>query len=236
MIQTVTAADLTKLLAWGPVKIKSIHGWNAQSTDLYIQIFSNSVTIIGGGTTSPTMEALLAQANNGFFYELDITLPMANYAISTTENVYTAVGANGGIRATFDIDSEFAADGTEVKVTGSGVTDLSIWAESAAPPTAGQTLKRLLRLEVTTADATALYALLYAVDTPVAGSLIVSAPLFAGSATNYVLLGDAQCGLIPFQQDANYTKHGGCHLQMSDTYVAAHQYGGSAPSMIALYK
>jgi hypothetical protein len=230
MIVSLTTTDLFKLLAFGPVRIKSIHGWNQQGVDLYIQIFSDSVTLTGGGTAKPTEAALLAQQNNGFYYELNWTLPMANYALSSTPDVYTAVAT--GITITFDIDTDFFCDGTETKVTGSGVTTLTIWSEA----TGAAAVKRLRRLEVTTATAVDLWGLIYAVTTPVAGSLIYAATLFPGSATTVVLYGDDKCGLTPYQQNADYSQHRGCILQMSDTYVAAHQYGGSAPSMIALYK
>jgi len=235
----MVAANLTKWVAWGPVTVRSMFGWNNNATPVYIQFFQTPTV---AASDVPAMKSLVAAGNNGFMYVFGpegITLSELLVALSTTELNYTAVSAASGLDMTLDIDSQFACDGTEVVVGDltTGQNTLQVWTEAAglsAP-------KRLLRVDVKNNQATdTLVNLVYAVDTVVPGSLVAAFNKCPISVTTTTYYGDAQGGFQPFQQDANYTQHRGCTINISALvagfWTAGTLYGGTSPNVRAIYK
>lgn len=238
---SMVAADLVKWIAWGRVVVREIHGWNGQGSDVYIQL--HQVPPLANGTLTasavPAYKSLLAQAGNGFMYNFGpqgIELSELLIALSTTEVNYTAVSAAGGLDLTIDFDSQSACDGTEVVVGDltTGQNTLQVWAESAGP-------KRLLRVDVKDNQNTnQLVGIVYAVDTVAVTSLPTAFFSCNKNTTTTVYFGDANCGFSPDQQDANYTQHRGCTINISALtsgyWAAGSLYGGTSPNIRAIYK
>jgi len=239
MLVNMVAADLTKWVAWGPVTVRAIHGWNNNGTSVYIQLFQTPTV---AASQVPACKALVATANNGFMYvfgEQGITLSELLVALSTTELNYTAVSAASGLDMTLDIDSQFACDGTEV-IAGdltTGQNALQVWTEAAG----ASAPKRLLRVDVKNNQATdVLVNLVYAVDTVAPTSRVTSFNSCPVSVTTTTYYGDAQSGFQPYQQDANYTQHRGCTINITGLtagyWTAGTVYGGTSPNIRAIYK
>lgn len=255
----MTLADIVKWAAWGQVTVKSISGFNNQGTDAYIQLHQTppvtgadtAGTQLANGTV-PAYKSLYAQANNGFYYELNVTLKELLVAISSTEVNFTAVSANTGLDMELDIDSQFACDGTE-RVVGdlsTGQNALQVWTEA----TGAAAKKRLLRLDIKDNQNTSqLVGLVYAVDTvqsTAPQSLVCSVVIPTKNATTTFIFGDMNSGLTPFQQDgggtaagqagATYNAHYGCTINVtSETngyWTAWTVFGGTAPNIRAVYK
>lgn len=218
---SMTAADLTKFIAFGDVLINKMWGWNNQGSDLYIQLHQTIPLAAGGLTAStvPACKSVVAQHGNGFFYSFGVEgmrLTELTIGISSTETNYTAVSANGGLDMTVEVGSNFLATGSET-VVGDLTTNqqtLQVWSEA----TGALSRLRLIRVDVVNNDNTnAGLFKLYATDAMAGSDLVVAlAPVTkvgSGSVTNPYRWGVE--GISPFQQDKNYTQHFGCSITVT---------------------
>src|ERR1051326_8316683 len=116
----MTAADILKWIAWGPVSVQRFHGYNNQAGTLYIQL--HEITPKSDGTVTagsvPKVKSFQVLAGLPFSFEMvnDITMSELVVCISSTEANYTAVAAAGGLDMTVTVASDFLCDGTEVVV------------------------------------------------------------------------------------------------------------------------
>jgi hypothetical protein len=123
----LTAANISKWIAWGTVTITELHGMNNQGAILYIQL--HEIPPLASGTLTneavPAYKSFQVLANAPFYFNLSsCTLKECFLVISTTELNYTAVAANGGLDMSVAAQSDFLCDGTET-VVGDLVTTLN---------------------------------------------------------------------------------------------------------------
>lgn len=141
----IVKANLTKWIAWGPVKISQITAFNPEAVVVYIQ-FHEVPPLSDGSLTAGAVPAFksiaITNATSINLINLDINLKECLVALSSTEATYTAVAAGAGIDGTIVASGAFLCDGTEV-VIGDLTTDvlkLVVWSEADAA-------KRLLRVD-----------------------------------------------------------------------------------------
>ena len=173
----MVAADHAKWVSFGECRVRAIHGWNNQAADVYIQLIEASKGTVAVGTvqpanaTVPKYKALLAQAGNGFAYDLDVNFSELIVAASTTETALTIVGAAGGLDLTIEVDGQYLVDMfptlTVVGDLTNDVTTLQVWPDGSP--------KTLMRIDARQGADGVLPLVGYAVDTPAA----TSRPLFA---------------------------------------------------------
>lgn len=236
MLVKMTAANLTKWIAWGRVVVKEMHGYNNNANSVFIQFHQEPVLTAGD---VPVCASFQCFANDGFMFSFGtqgIELSELIVGMSTTEANFTSVGANAGLDITLDVDTQFAVDGTET-IVGDLTTAqnaLQVWSEATGAAGA----QRLLRVDIKNNEAaTKLYNLVYAVDTvSPSTSGIESFNVCPANATTTTYYGDAQCGFSPFQQDKNYTGHRGCTINVSGTPTAGTVWGNTLPNIRAIYK
>lgn len=252
MLVKMTAANLTKWMAWGRVVVKTIHGYNNNGASVYIQLHQEPVLTAGD---VPACASLQCFANDGFMFSFGtqgIELSELIVGMSSTEANYTAVGAGAGLDVTFDIDTQFACDGTETIVGDltTGQNTLQVWTE-ATGATAAQ---RLLRVDIKDNQNVAqLVGIVYAVDSVQVYSLPQANWQPTKNAVSTVFFGDAQGGLSPFQQDA-FTQynaafanpasppaiHRGCTINISSLtngyWTPGSLWGGTSPNVRAIFK
>jgi hypothetical protein len=142
---SLAAADLTKWVAFGPVKVDKLFGRNDSGAELYLQlhqspvVLANDVPVPNGVLTVPTGEWF------DWFFEPGIQLSELTIAVSTTKLLYTAPGAGLGVTATCLFSSDFAVSNfSGLAVAGdltTNVASLAVWADVVGP-------KRLYRLDV----------------------------------------------------------------------------------------
>jgi len=160
---SLAAADLTKWVAFGPIKVDKIFGRNDSGAELYLQlhqspvVLANDVPVPNGVLTVPTGEWF------DWFFEPGIQLSELTIAVSTTKLLYTAPGAGLGVTATVAFSSAFAvANVSGLTVTGdltSAVASLQVWADSAGP-------KKLYRVDILNGSGDVSYPYVSARDTP----------------------------------------------------------------------
>lgn len=130
----MVAADLTKWIAWGPVTVNKLHGYNNQGVAVYIQLHQVPPLAAGGLTAgaAPVIKSLACAANAPFAFTMPFTLSECLVALSSTEASYTAVAAAGGLDMTVDFDSDFLVDAntTVVGDLTSAVNSLQVWTET----------------------------------------------------------------------------------------------------------
>lgn len=219
------AADLSKWLAFGTCRVRSITGYNNQASDCYILLCEQSAdspTAIAAGTVVtagviPKMAGLLAPTKGEFKYEWaeGITFAELCVAISTVQASLTYVAAAGAIDMTIDIDGPYLVDNyTGITMVGdltTNVTTLQVWAEASGP-------KTLARVDVKSGDATITCFVGYAVDAPASTSLPQFSILVSG--TTLVFPMNCGAGSVPFQQNADFTQHKGLTIQGQVTRAA----------------
>lgn len=126
-------------------------------------------------------------------------------ASSTYASLTKDVAATMDITAFIDeYESQPPSSNTTVGDLTTGVASRAVWAESASP-------HRLKVAWVKNNNAAARYAVIYAVDTPAAGSRIISWQAIPALTTVELNFG-ANAGLDPRQLDANLTFHDGCTI------------------------
>lgn len=203
MTVSMVAADLTKWVAWGPIRVYEIFGRNNQSADLYIQLHQVYKDDLTSTSTVPEVKSLETLGNLGFKYSFPGGLPLSELtvAISTTETLYTAVGAGGGLDLTLVIDTLYSSTG--VSVAGDLTTDvgaLQVWAAANGP-------KLLLRADVKNNDgALNIFACLSAKDTTYTSSIMTPAIVGPGTTRQ---LNFGPTGLYPYSRDAQTDRLGG---------------------------
>jgi hypothetical protein len=214
----MVAADLTKWVAFGNINIQTISGYNAQGATVYIQLFQIPPLAAGGITAStvPAFKSLVCPTVAAFnfnFQASGLALSECLIGLSSTEANYTAVAASSGLDLTMQFDSDYICIGGET-VVGDLTTNqqtLQVWTEANG----ATARKRLLRVDLNNNDAANAGVLqVYAVDSIVAASLVVSQTSFAKNTTGIAVNYGVE-GLTPLQQDANKTQHFGCNLNIT---------------------
>lgn len=204
----MVAADLTKRVAFGVVKVNEVHGWNNQATDLYIQFFEKPQVANGD---IPVFKSLWVAGNGAPFSWafVDCELSELLIAISTTEASYTAVGAGGGLDLSCVFQSDFPV-GSDILISGnltSAVHELQVWTNAQGP-------RRLMRLDIANNDASDVYAHIHALDTPSVSDSVARGPfLVTAGTTKSFFFGKA--GLVPFEKKQDGTEHDGCFVKLS---------------------
>lgn len=204
----LTAANISKWIAWGTVRVTSLHGMNNQGTTVYIQL--HEVPPKADGTlaagTVPSVKSLQCAANSPFMFNVDFTLKELFLALSTTEANYTAVAAAGGLDMTVVVSGGFLCDGTEVVVgdTTSIIDNLQLWAEAAGP-------KKLLRLDVTELLGLAQFIAVEPTDADANVPWDKLTPLAVGATVN---CNYGTSGLDVFSKSVNQTLRKGCTIRV----------------------
>src|SRR5271169_1838752 len=107
---SLTAASIYSYVAYGPVKVRRISGYNNQGANVFIQLHQkvpNSIATPIAAGDIPTYKSLQCFANDGFIFgysEDGIYLTPLVIGMSSTEANFTAVGAGGGVDCTVEID------------------------------------------------------------------------------------------------------------------------------------
>jgi hypothetical protein len=221
MIIKMTAAQLSRWISFGYGAIRSISGYNANTDDVYLQLFEsskvNSGTVVANGT-APTLGSLLCSSINGFKYDFGtygMTCKELCIACSSTQSSLTLVGAAAGLDMTIDVAGDFLVDQyPNISVIGDLTTlqaSLSLWSEGSGPQT-------LARLDVVAGVGTINYLVGYAVTTPSASNKVQFAvPVSTTGAGNF-----GYGGFSPFEKTADQVIHQGCKVQcQADTAPAA---------------
>lgn len=142
-----TAATLAKWVAFGSVRVRSVSGFNNQSSDVFIQLHEVSKGTVAAAQvapangTVPKFKSLHAQANNSFKWEFEDGIVFSELVVcmSTTEANLTLVGANGGVDFTLVADGPYMVDNfptlTVVGDLTNAVSSVQVWAEAAGPHT-----------------------------------------------------------------------------------------------------
>ncbi len=161
----LAAADITKWCAWGPVRIHYITGYNAQSSDRFIQFFQKPAADIAASDI-PDISGFFAPAAAPFDWPFpstyEINLSELSIGISSTQPNYTAAGAGTGIDGVALIESEFlvTANTTRTGDLTSAVASKQVWTEAngASSP------NRLLRLDIINNSGDIVFAVMQASD------------------------------------------------------------------------
>lgn len=217
MIVSMTAADLVKWIAWGPVRVRRIQGWNNNAAAVYIQFHQTPpLTYVGGVATLtasqvPDVKSFVANANNGFDYEwIDgLELTELTIGLSSTETNFTSVGAGAGLDMTVWFDTLCAVD-AKTFLTGNlttGVDFRSVWADSINFAGA-----RLFRVDYVNNDGATRWLAL-AADISGSTSAISQTQVASGGTAAWFF---GSSGINVFSIDSSGVKHyGGVILQSS---------------------
>lgn len=240
----MTAADVFKWVAWGHVKVKRIHGWNNQGAAIYIQLLEvPPVTVSSAPPTGtiPSVKPFLAQANNGFDYEFDgIDLSELTVGCSSTETSFTPVAAASGLDMTIEVDTLCGVYSSTVlisdAITGdltTGVNSKQVWATASGP-------RRLLRVDWLSAKSPACYLQLFAVDSPVNGTVpLIQFPI--NQDVNGVIIQRAAMGsggIVPLSGPSTSSAENtskGCTLAVSTTSGSLTIIADSSAAIRAIY-
>ena len=231
----LTAANITRFVAFGPVRVMRVHGFNNQGADSYIQLHQKIPDSIAAPLATgnvPTFKSLLAQANNGFMYSFlpdGVLLSQLVYGISSTEASFTAVGAAAAVDCTLDVDSLYLTSGGET-ITGdltTGVDSIAPWTDSVA-----NVANRLLRVDYQNHDGAVRYLLL-STDGGTTNVPIISNQVDSGGT---LALEFGRQGLQCFSQDAAYAGHYGCKILQSTTVSASGVTSSAASYIKALWR
>lgn len=209
--------DEKRWLAWGPVRVKRVFGFNNNaSDDRYIQ-FHEAPTVANNDV--PAVPALYAPANAPFswdFSEDPILLDELLVAISSTQVNYTAV-TDTGLDMTVEFESPFHVTGNEA-VAGdltTGVAGLQVWSEA----TGASGGRRLLRVDFKNNNASARRFFISANDSiSPADSSMVGPLVIAGSTTKRYGFGPG--GIIPQELTSALAIKKGCTIYVSEDSVA----------------
>lgn len=217
MIVAMTAADLVKWIAWGPVRVRRIQGWNNNAASVYIQFHQTPPASYVGGVSTltasqvPAVKSFVATANNGFDYEWvdGLELNELTIGLSTSEVNFTSVGAGAGLDMAVWIDTECAVD-SKTFLTGdltTGVDFRSLWADSVNFAGA-----RLFRVDYVNNDGATRWLTLVADVNGSTSAIFESQVASSGTAAWFF----GSNGTYVFTIDATRTKHyGGVVLQSS---------------------
>lgn len=236
MILALTSADIYKFVAFGPVKVRRIHGWNNQASNVFIQLHQkipdSIATPLATGNV-PAFKSIVATPNNGFMYtfgeEGQFFDPLV-VGMSSTETSFTAVAAAGGLDCTIEFDSsEYVTNGNET-ITGdltTGVDAINPWTDSSA--NAG---KRLLRVDYINSDGATRF-LLISTD---AGVTALNSPVNQ-VANGVTFTGEFGAnGFQTFSQDATFTAHYGCRILQSTTALISGLTSSAVSKIKALWR
>jgi len=218
---------LTKFLSYGPCIVHSLKGRNPTGASLYLQlhdkpvVLANDVPIIAG-MECPTVTWF------DWFDQAGWGLSQCTIAVSTTQNLYTAPGAGGGVDFTVVISTDTAAcdkTGTSlVTVSGdltSAVLNRQVWASASGP-------KKLLRLDVKNNSGSDAYPIISAADSPTAvNSAQTVLPKVVDAATGTYFFGNG--GLSPVERVTS----AGAHLNRVGCNVACATARAVGTSIIA---
>jgi hypothetical protein len=209
-----TAADIAKWIAFGPVRVRSIHGFNNQSTDLYVQLHEiskgtvSSTQVQPANGTVPKFKSLHVQAGNSFKWEFEdgIVFSELVVAISTTEANLTIVGASGGVDLTLVADGDFMVDNYPTLTVFGDLTSLvngqGPWLSADGP----HTLARLTAIGNASVDH---FLVGYAEDSPSPTSKILfGLPCPKLTTVDYSF----GSGFVPFAQTAGFVANNGCTI------------------------
>lgn len=230
---TMVAADLTKFVAFGPICVKRIHGYNA-SADCYIQLFDTMPVSIASPIANaavPTCKGIYCKTATPIFIDFGeegIMLSSLIVGISSTQPTYTAVGAGAGVNITLDVESQYLTNGNEA-IAGdltTGADSLVVWADAQA-----QNVNYLLRVDYTNNDAATRY-LLASTD---AGTTVTQDFVFSAAAGGSLALIFGQQGKKFFNQQAQ-VKHWGLKLLQSTTALVGGLTSSTASTFKALYR
>jgi len=205
MITSMTAADLTKWIAYGPIKVNHVYGYNNQTTDLFVQ-FHESPTL-ANVSEIPAVKAIWAPAKAAFDWSWPEKLPLKELIIgvSTVEASFTQAAAASALDMTIIAETDFPV-GANTSVVGdqsSGVKTLQVWSEATGP-------KRLLRLDIKVPGA-APYARVYASDAVRIPALNINQPLKLTPSTATTLF-FGKGGLSPIVKESDGTIRQGCSV------------------------
>lgn len=226
----LVAANTSKWIAWGPVRITQLHGYNNQGTSVYIQL--HQVPPKADGTlaagTVPAVKSLECLPGLPFAFTLDFTLSECFLALSTTELTYTAVGAGGGLDLTVVASGEFLCDGTEAVVGDltTAVNTLQVWTEAAGP-------KRLLRLDVIELLAVARFVVIQATDADANVPTDQILPIAASATVSGSMGSD---GLLIFTKSAAQVLSQGCTIRVVNGVTFPWAQTAVCANIRAIYK
>lgn len=217
---------LQKYISYGPCTVHSIKGYNATGASLFLQLHASPVVIAGdipiiAGMECPTVTWFDWFDENGW------NLSECSLAISTTQDVYTAPGAGGGLDLTIMVSTHHPAcdedGGSLVTIAGdltTAVLSREVWAQADGPET-------LLRLDVVNNSGADAYPIISAVDSPTeVNSAQTVLPVIADSETGTYFFGD---GLKPREQVTS----AGAHLLRQGCTVACAEERAVGTALIA---
>lgn len=158
----MVAADEILWLAYGPVTIYHIYGFNNQADNRFIQLHEKLTAI--ASTDIPTGESLIAYPTAAIDWQFPggLTLSECRIGISSSQANYTAV-TNTGLDITIVYETNYpgeSAPGTAIATLTSAAS-----ADSITPWTNSNT-KKLKRARVTNGESQALYLKLFKANSP----------------------------------------------------------------------
>ncbi len=152
----MTTVDIWKWIAYGPVKVSTIHGYNPNAFTVYILLLEVPPLADGSPPLAsvPIYKSLQCLANAPYFFSLDCTLSECFLVLSSTEASFTALAPTTGMDLTLVGSSDYQIQGNETVVGDltTNVTNLVVWSEALGAANVG---RRLLRTDVANLDATA---------------------------------------------------------------------------------
>lgn len=210
----MVAADITKKIAFGRIKVVQIYGYNNQTSDRYIQ-FHRGPTIAASDV--PYVKSLWAAASTAFSWTFatGLELPDLMVGISSSEVNYTAAGAGTGVDMTLVVESDFLYDDSPATTVAgdltSGVANLQVWASADG-------FKGLLRLDVKNNSGTTRYIVIQASDAAASNDQKAPVTKILDGETKNLFFGKRP-GLVPYRKN-DATEHKGCTVRIAASIAA----------------
>lgn len=218
MTFAMVAADNTKAIAFGRVKVVHIFGYNNQGADRYIQFFAKPKENITNGDV-PTVKSFYCPQGAPIDWQWPTGLELSELSIgiSSTEVTYTGLGGATGVDITIVVETDFpyTANTTVVGDLTTAVANLQVWSEAVG----ASSKKRLLRLDVVNTGADAAKAIIQASDSA-STTDDTTPPLHCPGNNAQSSFFFYKGGLRPYRNDAG-TERFGCTIRMG-TIVAGY--------------
>lgn len=207
----MVAADNTKSITFGRVKVIHIFGYNNQGADRFIQFFTKPKEEITNGDT-PAVKSLYCPQGAPIDWQWPTGLELSELSIgiSSTEVTYTGLGGATGVDISIIVETDFPYTANTVVVGDltSAVASLQAWSEA----TGTASKKRLLRLDVINTGGDAAKALIQASDSA-STTDDTTPPLHCPGSSVQSQFFFYKGGLRPYRQDGS-TERFGCTIRM----------------------
>jgi hypothetical protein len=211
----LTAANLTKWIAYGQCRVIEVSGFNnlASGNDRYVFLLESPQSANGDTSNVSSLWFPVGTISKYTFGGGGIQLRELLVAISTTQTTLTAPGANGGLDLNVVVESDFLVT-PNTTIAGdfiATIANLQVW-----PSANGY--KKLLRLDVINFSGVTAYIVIQASDAALAAdSTLIRYPCIDVGVLEVNSFSFGRNGLSPVRKDTNGTIHKGCTIRLSTT-------------------